>query len=672
MKYILRLILILLFQMSFGTYIFCQIWLSNKDIYDDAEEYLDAEEYVEALPLYMLLEKKEIINSNISYKIGICYLNIRGQKDKSISYLENACQNITFNYQNSIEETKAPLKAIMMLGIAYRINNEPKKAIKIFESLRDTLANNDLEMDAIIDMHIRRCENAILLAAFPGEPRTEKLPGQINDEFSNYNPVLVRHDSVLYYMEELKFYDALMQVQMEDEGWGIPNNLTPKIGSDGDHILVGASSDGSQLLLYLYEVLKAGEIYTTRLTEDGWSGLESLNKNINTKYHETHASFSADGKTLYFTSNRPEGYGGLDIYMSEIDENGDWGPAVNLGSTINTPFNEENPIMNVDNEILYFSSQGHLNMGGYDIFRAQRKGKNEWRQPINMGSPVSTTDDDLFYFPLEEGVSGLMSRLEKPGNTLYDIYRYNSMVFANSPRFTLRGRSETTDSTNYKDQQVLVINSETSDTLIQTSPNPDGSYEFLLPAGSFSVSVIDNSGKSSEGTIVFNEGDTDKELVTSIQASLPVDSLVAEGIARDTLRLKHILFGFDSYKISEESKIFLDELRNWMEKYDSITFQIIGYTDAVGSDSYNLKLSKLRAEKIVNYLSSNSVAKERFKIVAKGESNPIAMNTNADGTDCPEGRRYNRRVEIEPIYEISGVLFLIEIEIPEAFIQKQK
>jgi len=671
MKYILRLILILLFQISFGIHLFCQIWLSNKDIYDDAEEYLDAEEYVEALPLYMLLEKKDIINPNISYKIGICYLNIRGQKDKSIPYLEDACQNITFNYQNSIEETKAPLKAIMMLGIAYRINNEPKRAIKIFESLRDTLANNDLEMDAIIDMHIRRCENAILLAAFPGEARTERLPEQINDEFSNYNPVLVRHDSVLYYMEELKFYDALMQVQMGDEGWGIPGNLTPKIGSDGDHILVGASSDGRQLLLYLYEVLKAGEIYTTRLTEDGWSRLESLNENINTKYHETHASFSVDGKTLYFTSNRPEGYGGLDIYMSEIDENGDWGPAVNLGSTINTPFNEENPIMNVDNEILYFSSQGHLNMGGYDIFRAQRKGENEWRQPINMGSPVSTTDDDLFYFPLEEGVSGLMSRLEKPGNTLYDIYRYNSMVFANSPRFTLRGRSETTDSTNYKDQQVLVINSETSDTLIQTNPNPDGSYELLLPAGSFSVAVVDNSGKSSEGTIVFNEGDTDKELVTNIQA-LAVDSLVAEGIAKDTLRLKHIHFGFDSYKISEESKIFLDELRSWMEKYDSITFQIIGYTDAVGSESYNLKLSKLRAEIIVNYLSSSSVDEDRFKIVAKGESNPIAMNTNADGTDSPEGRRYNRRVEIEPIYEISGVLFLIEIEIPEALIQKQK
>ncbi len=671
MKYILRLILILCIQISFGTHLYCQIWLSNKDIYDDAEEYLDAEEFVEALPLYMLLEKKDVRNSNISYKIGICYLNIRGQKDKSIPYLEDACQNITFDYQNSIEETKAPLKAIMMLGIAHRINNEPKKAVKIFESLRDTLADNDLEMDAIIDMHIRRCENAILLAAFPGEARTEKLPEQINDEFSNYNPVLVRHDSVLYYMEELKFYDAIMRVQRGQAGWGIPENLTPKVGSDGDHILVGASSDGNQLLLYLYEVLKAGEIYTTRLTEDGWSRLESLNENINTKYHETHASFSIDGKTLYFTSNRPGGYGGLDLYMSEIDDNNDWGPALNLGPVVNTPFNEENPIINADDEILYFSSQGHLNMGGYDIFRAQRKGKNEWRQPINMGSPVSTTDDDLFYFPLEEGVSGLMSRLEKPGNTLYDIYRYNSMVFANSPRFILRGRSETTDSTNYKDQKVLVINSETSDTLIYTNPNPDGSYELLLPAGTFAIAVVDNSGKSSEGTIVFNEGDTDKELITGIQA-LAVDSVVTESFAKDTLQLKHILFGFDSYKISEESRMFLDELRSWMEKYDSMTFQVIGYTDALGSESYNLRLSRLRAEMVANYLSSSSVDKDRLKIVAKGESNPVAMNMNIDGKDCPEGRRYNRRVEIEPIHEISNVMILMEIEIPEVLIQKHE
>lgn len=651
-------------QFPFALSSYSQIWLSNKDIYNDAEEYLDGGEYKEALPLYFLLEKKEIINANIAYKIGMCFLNIRGHKRQSISYLENACQNITFDYVNSIEETKSPVKAILLLGIARRINNEPKKAIKIFESLRDTLASRDVDMDAIIDMHILRCENAILLAAFPGEPRTEKLPAQINNEFSNYNPVLVDHDNVLYYMEELKFYDALMRVEMDGDKWGIPYNLTPKIGSDGDHVLVGASSDGKALLLFLQEGLKSGDIFSTSLNEDGWSELEPLNNNINTKYHETHASYSADGKTLYFTSNRPEGYGGLDIYMSKLDDNGDWGHATNLGPTINTPFNEETPIINIDDEILYFSSQGHLNMGGYDIFHAQRKGENEWRRPINMGSPVSTTDDDLFYFPLETGMSGLMSRLDEPGTTLYDIYRYNSMVFSNSPRFIVRGESHTVDSSNYKDHHVLVIDNETSDTLININPEPDGKYELLLPAGNFAIVVIDDLGVASDNVINFK--DEDQEFIV---AAL-VGTVETPVLSIDTVYLKQLLFGFDSYKLLADNKEFLDRIKLLMEKHPGLKFEIIGYTDALGSENYNMRLSKLRAEVIANYLRSGTIDKGRIKVIAQGEGNPVAMNTTIDGSDNPAGRYYNRRVELVPEYKLPDLIFILNIDVPEALIQK--
>ena len=662
MKCFLKFVLIVLLQLPFALDISGQIWLSDKDIYDAAEEYLDGKEYIEALPLYFLLEKKEVINANIDYKIGTCYLNLRGHKEESIPYLENASKDITFDYNNSIDETQAPVKAILLLGIAYRINNQPKKAIEIFESLRDTLSSRDAEMDAIIDMHISRCNNAILLAAFPGEPHTEKLPPQINDEFSNYNPVLVDHDRVLYYMEELKFYDALMRVEMEKDEWGMPENLTPKIGSDGDHILVGASSDGKSLLLYIYDPLKAGEIYTTSLNDDGWTKLEALNENINTKYHETHASFSPDSKTLYFTSNRPDGYGALDIYMSKLDENGEWGPAHNLGPAINTPFNEENPIINVEDEILYFSSQGHLNMGGYDIFRSQRKGENEWRQAINLGSPVCTTDDDLFYFPLESGMSGLMSRLEDPGTTLYDIYRYNSMTFANSPRFTIKGNSQNVDSSNYRDYELLVINNETSDTLIKTNPEPDGNYELLLPAGDFAIVLVDDEGRKSDSTIKFEDEEIDKDLVI-----VPVVKPVEE---RDTLRLENLLFAFDSYSILKENKVLLDEIKSKMVKYDSLIFKVVGYTDALGSENYNLRLSKLRAQAIANYLISESVDKNRIKVVARGETNPIALNTKADGSDNPAGRKYNRRVELVPETRIPGLIIIYNTNIPENLLQK--
>ena len=179
-----------------------QIWLSNKDIYDEAEEYLNADEYTEALPLYLLLEKKEIFNANIAYKIGQCYLNLRGKKDQSVSYLEYAAAHASSEYMNSFDETRAPLKAILLLGVAYRIDNQLEKSIHAFNVIKDSISDIDPEFVAVIDMHIKRCENARLLNAFPGEPRTERLPDQINTAFSNYNPILIDHDSVLYYMEE--------------------------------------------------------------------------------------------------------------------------------------------------------------------------------------------------------------------------------------------------------------------------------------------------------------------------------------------------------------------------------------------------------------------------------------------------------------------------------------
>jgi outer membrane protein OmpA-like peptidoglycan-associated protein/tetratricopeptide (TPR) repeat protein len=655
------------YVLVFLIYLYCpvsaQIWLSNKDIYNEAEEYLDAEEYVEALPLYLLLEKKEIINANIYYKIGMCYLNLRGKKSNSLPYLEYAVTNVANDYQNSFEETRAPVKAYLLLGVAYRVNNQPKKAIETFNALKEIIADTDPDFEAVIDMHIQRCENAILLGAFPGEPRTERLPSRINNEFSNYNPVLVGHDSLLYYMNELPFYDALMQVYLEDGEWAMPENITPAIGSDGDHILVGASNNGSQLFLYYYEAMKAGEIYTCRRTEKGWSGLEPLNENINSPYHETHASISADGRTLYFTSNRPGGEGGMDIYKSVLDTNGDWGKAENLGPVINTPYNEETPIINQDDNILYFSSQGHLNMGGYDIFHSLKMGENKWREPINMGSPVSTTDDDLFYYPLESTVSGLMSRLEEPLTNAYDIFRYNSMVFANTPRFTVRGKVN--DSIDCDDYKVLLTDPETGEQYYSTTPEPDGSYELIVPAGDFAVLYEDCSGNTEE-TLLSVE---DNELmpVIFLAGAGPVEKVppVIPTPEVDTVILKNILFGFDNFLVSPDDLEYLAVLRSILEENPSLVLQIEGYTDAIGPASYNLILSKRRAQAVANQIDSKGIREDQLKIIGFGEENPVAINNNANGTDNPQGRKYNRRVEIKTLTTLPNLLFINKLDIPD-------
>lgn len=670
MRNILSIYFVLILIAFPATPIWAQIWLSNEDIYNEAEEYLDAEEHIEALPLYILLEKKEIINANIYYKIGMCYLNLRGKKTKAIPYLEYAAANTTSAYQNTFEETKAPLKALLLLGVAYRINNQPKKAIETFNILKDSIESTDLEFESVIDMHIQRCENAMLLGAFPGEPRTERLPSRINNEFSNFNPVLVNHDSLLFYMNELPFYDAFMEVSMEDGEWGMPNNITPAIGSDGDHILVGSTNDGNQIFLYIYEAMMAGQIYTCKRTEKGWTDLEPLNENINTPYHETHASISADGKTLYFTSNRPGGQGGMDIYKSVLDDNGQWGKAINLGPVINTPYNEETPIINQDDNILYFSSQGHLNMGGYDVFHSLKRGDDGWREPINMGSPVSTTDDDLFYYPLESTVSGLMSRLEEPYTNAYDIFRYNSMVFANTPRFTVRGKTALTDSANCEEYEVTLTNPETGEEYYSTQSQPDGSYELMVPAGTYSILVEDCFGNTDESVITVADSDEMPVILLagveeSAEETTPIIPPVPVAIPVDTLLLKHILFAFDSYKIQPGYIEYLTKLSNILKANPSLVIQIEGYTDAVGKASYNLILSKKRAQMVADYLSANEVVGDQVKIVARGEEKPIAINNNSDGSDNPKGRKYNRRVEIIPISEVPNLIVISRLDIPE-------
>ena len=640
-----------------------QIWLSNEDIYDEAGEYLNAEEYVEALPLYLLLEKKGIFNANIAYKIGQCYLNIRGKKSQSIPYLEYAAKDASLNYVDDFVETRAPLKSILLLGVAYRIDNQLKKSEETFNIMKDSIRDTDPEFVSVIDMHLKRCENARMLNAFPGEPRTERLPDQINTVYSEYNPVLVGHDSILYYMEELKFYDALMKAEKVDGIWQTPKNITPDIGSDGDHIVVSASPDGNTLFLYLYQAPKAGEIFVTHYTKEGWSKMEPLNDNINTVYHESHTSISSDGKTLYFTSNREGGYGGMDIYKSDLDSSGDWGPAKNLGPVINTPYNEETPIINVDDEILYFSSQGHLNMGGYDIFYALKKNENEWYRPINMGAPICTTDDDLFYYPLEEHVSGLMSRLDHP-STAYDIFQYNSMVFANTPRFDVLGQAENVDSTNYENYSVAVVNKSNSDTLQHLQVLPDGNYETTLPAGDFEFLLYDKNNKLTSAVISLDENSPELSLLTSevVEEETPVVAIVTTS---DTIWLKDILYPFDHYSLSSEFKIFLDSIAVIMKENPSLKFLVEGHTDAIGPEAYNLVLSKRRAESVLAYLVSSQISSDRFRIIGYGEEKPVAKNSNTDGTDNPAGRKYNRRVVLVPENVVEGIVFLRKDNVPD-------
>lgn len=403
-----------------------------KEAFADAEYYILFEDYNEALSLYLNLNKNGLDNAYINHRIGECYLQIPGQKEKSIPYLEKACTNLTKTIkEGSFKETKAPYRTVFYLACAYQNDNQLDKAIETFGKFKDLVSTEkDYNIDYVYKQ-IQSCEAARELINNPLSINEINLGALINDEFSNIRPVISSDEKSMVYISRLKFYDAIFYTKKIDGQWSNPTNITPDLNSDGNYYTCFLSHNGETLLLKKDDNFNS-DIYISKLTGAKWSAPQKLNKFINSKSQETFASLSNDGKTIYFISDRKGGYGGTDIYMSEFNENtNDWGEAINLGQEINTALNEETPIICNDDKVLYFSSQGHYNMGGFDIFYSQQLAKNIWSAPVNIGYPINTTDDNLFYYPLEKGKNAYISKYDKNGFGQEDIIKVEITTSAN-------------------------------------------------------------------------------------------------------------------------------------------------------------------------------------------------------------------------------------------------
>jgi tetratricopeptide (TPR) repeat protein len=338
-----------------------------KNYFYDAESWILFEDYKEALPSYLLLFKVYPNNSNYKYRIGQCYINTPGEKDKAISYLEDAVKNINPKYkEGKFRETGAPYDALYYLANAYRINNQLDKALETYDLFRKNL-DPDVYDSVIVNLQIQSCLNARELMRMPIYVKENNLGNIINEANSEFNPVISDNEDLLIFSKSEAFYDAIFYSTKVNGQWSGPINMNEVLIVDKDIFPTSLSSDGKTLYLYSSADYD-GIIYTSQYENNSWSPLVKLNENINTKYWESHATISHDNKKLYFTSNRKGTLGGLDIYVSKRDSTGDWGPAVNLGSVINSPYNEESPFLSQDDKTLFFSSRGHFNMGGYDIF----------------------------------------------------------------------------------------------------------------------------------------------------------------------------------------------------------------------------------------------------------------------------------------------------------------
>ena len=359
----------------------------NRDKFYDAESSVLFEDYKEALPLYLQLLKSYPDNANFKYRIGQCYINTPGEKAKAISYLEDAVKHIDTKYQEGkFRETGAPYDVLYYLANAYRITNQLDKAIDTYEQFKKNL-DTEIYDSVVVNLQIRSCRNAKELMKMPLFIKKTNLGRMINGTGSEFNPVVSDKEDMIVFSRGEAFYDAILYSTKVNGQWTGPINMNEILKVDRDIFPSSLSRDGKTLYLYSSADYD-GTIYTSKFEKGTWQPLVRLNDNINTKYWESHATISHDNKKLYFTSNRKGSFGGLDIYLSKRDSTGDWGPAVNLGPVINTPYNEESPFLTQDDKTLFFSSRGHFNMGGYDIFYSTLLDNGEWSVPLNVGYPL--------------------------------------------------------------------------------------------------------------------------------------------------------------------------------------------------------------------------------------------------------------------------------------------
>ncbi len=406
-----------LFLVSTGINVFSQNWTRLQKLDHEAEYLIMSGLYKAAADNFIQILNELPGNSNIKFRIGYCYLNAEGYNLEAIPYLEKASANIALlPNSGSIKEYRSPTEALLFLGVAHQRALQFDLAEKAYSKFREILPDND-DRRKIADQHLKSIEHAKIFLKKPREVEKINLGKAINSNEANINAVVSGDGQTMAFTRISRRGFEVFVARKQGEKWGKPVNISR--GLKMDFLLTtGISHDGSDIYLR-YFLPDMSDIYTSTYENGGWSSAKKIGRPVSSKYDETHASVSSDGKTLYFTSNRPGGYGGLDIYRAHLNRRGRWRNVENMGPEINTFFNENTPFVTVDGKYLFFSSEGHNTMGGYDVFFAELENTENL---YNLGYPVNDTYDNLFYFPFSEGRSGYISYHDKDGIGRRDLF----------------------------------------------------------------------------------------------------------------------------------------------------------------------------------------------------------------------------------------------------------
>lgn len=412
-------------------------------------------------------------SANYNYRKGYLILNSRLDYTAAIPYLEKAIKNINKNFDAfSTRETSAPPDAIYHLAACYHLDNQLDKAKEHYALF---IANSAKKSGLIpvAEMNIKQCDVAKHEMNNPKKVKVNNLGNMVNTSMAEYSPAVSLDGQSIYFTSRRPWEDGSSEQYRDPKLNNYPEDVYVTYLKDGNTWTApeklafcdaqlneaSISVSGDEKRIYIYQdYTGGGDIYYSDFTNNEFENLRALkNDEVNTKAWETHCTVTPDGENMYFVSDRPGGYGGRDIYRIVKLPNGEWSKAQNLGPEINTPYDEDAPFIAVDNKTLYYSSNGDKSMGGFDVFVSVRDDLNNWSAPLNMGHPINSTGNDIFYTTTFDGTRGYLSSFRKDGFGEKDIYEIQSDYMGSNAVSAVRGRVLTTDGSPLPDNLVVRI-----------------------------------------------------------------------------------------------------------------------------------------------------------------------------------------------------------------------
>lgn len=482
------------------------------------------------------------------------------------------------------------------------------------------------------------CNIGMALIAKPVNVQIKNLGNLINTAYSEYLPFVTADQQKLYFTSrrpnqnsklapDNQYFEEIYQCFNKGGSFSAPQVLPSPINTNDHDACVGISPFGQTM--FLYRGTNGGDIYISEKEKDSWTSPKPFP--FNTPSFESSACISQDGKRLFFVSDR---YGNKDIFVSSLIK-GKWAAPQRLLGTVNTYLDEESPFLHSDGKTLYFSSKGPGSMGGFDIFKVELNGLFGMGKPENLGYPINTAGDDLYFTLSPDALNGYYASEKDGGFGRTDLYAVIMPINRKAPELTLlKGKVSTDDKTEIINTKITVTDNEANEVITTLSPDEKtGEFSIPLPSGKNYGVAFEKSGHLfySEN-VTLNKGESFKEVSKAV-----VLPKIRKGAS---IVLNNLFFETGKSELKPESTPELNRVGKLMKENPSLNIELQGHTDNTGSEVVNIKLSQQRAEAVKGYLIGIKVPASRLQAKGYSSSKPIGDNSTE------QGRALNRRTEL--------------------------